>query len=1184
MVKGIQKKRALIAFFCIGCLQIFNSYAQSPEAEEKNLFKDTLSIDINTAQYYELLSWCSSLDLSTKGTIEDLRDRLYTFYGVSEEERGAGGTEKKGGRKITITSADKTEYFTLSEIEEDYIVLEGDVILELKDEATESRHIIRAGKIVFNQSNNYLSAKGGIEYTLIEKGEEEVFTGESLTFNVDNWKGVFFKGITSSEEEVSEEKLEFRFYGRHIIRSSKDVVTLEDGSITSSPGEPPYYQIKAKKIYVLAPGEWGIEHAVLYMGRVPVFYIPYFFKPGDEIFFHPVIGFRPEEGYFIQTTTYLVGQPSKSDESLSLLQMERGGEDYKKELKGLFLRKTRQLTEEEKKAKEFLEQTNTYAKIMLDAYMRLGYYLGFDASLTNRGVLKDLKIYTAVARSRNIYYDIGTSAFTPYRENNNDDFVSDWNNSSFLGFSFPLRYGIDSFLSLGLDWFSLNIELPLYSDPFFQRDFGRREERIDWGKIMGITGEEPGEFGKEKTQGEMTSLSWSLQTSLKPDTRMVSPYISTAEVRRIAMEMEWRTKEIKESNTPGLDPGDPNFVPESERTEYSFPERKFFYPSSYLLPGFSATLAGTILDTKSSQKSKKSKGQQNLRELPGKGLTVPWEEPRQENNNEIMPAERTYGIEKTKSLPISPKLPYRELDDPVAGPVLVDPFRHTIGYSVRPALTLESNMDSDYWHYPGDIDFSKAYSLLNTYGTVQLDYSFSILEKLFILKNTLTLQGEYKEHFDPSDSVASLWDSYLLQDYNANYIRLRDEISLTSFPLLGNSYLEKSHIAYTIAADVVEKRFDYNISPREPVYTTYPFHWQREYFSKHNLDILFNLRVWEQDQSLQTQFVLPPLYAEISPALTLRTGPLTSEVSTSFKEDIYGWEYDPLRVKETLSFLSSSYISNALYLDFNYGYLTENTSELKISFFDDMLGLKQTFSLGNSELAMEEEPGLPIHRDPTYSETQLTLAWVKTGFIARKTTPYKFSTGTGWIEEGEDYFQPESLYAGIDHTFKTGPLWKNRIFLDINLDTTWNMNLIRFSENLFRFSLGLHFYIHEFLDLNISFLSENTNTFRYFPLLSRKLGLEPVNPLTDFFKSFNIFNKEHRRESFFNAKKIQVSLLHHLYDWDLALDYTGEPILKTNNLGYREYEWESRFSIFVQWNPIPEIKRTVTYEDESLTW
>ena len=303
-----------------------------------SLYLRTLAKDIGTADYYELLAWCQRLDLDDTGDRASLQSRLYRHYSVSPDLK----TKDKPKKRIVIQSASHTEYFTIEEIDEDYIVLQGDVIVEFIDEEENVAHTIRAQRITINQTQNLLTATGDIRYTL-KRGDEpaEEFKSRRFSFNMENWDGVFIQGEGKTEREVEpEEWITFTYFGESITRLENDTVILENGTLTSSENtREPYWYIRASKIYVLAPGEWAIQDAVLHVGRVPMFYIPYFFKPGDELFFHPALGYRNREGNFVQTTTYLVGRKQETGGSLSFLRVtEAETEQYEQVIKGLYLR------------------------------------------------------------------------------------------------------------------------------------------------------------------------------------------------------------------------------------------------------------------------------------------------------------------------------------------------------------------------------------------------------------------------------------------------------------------------------------------------------------------------------------------------------------------------------------------------------------------------------------------------------------------------------------------------------------------------------------------------------------------------------------------------------------------------------------------------------------------------------
>ncbi len=273
-------------------------------------------MDIRASSFSELAAWCGRLGLSTQGSRTDLENRLFSHYKVTPPEK-TGPDESV----IDIQSADSTEYFSLEQFNEDYVRLDGGVLISLKDAEKGYTYTIKADSVLFNQTLKLLSASGGVEYKITGEGRDEVFSGDSLTLNTDTWEGYFFDGASFRDRTIDNETLKFRIQGEFISRSSQDFVVMDDAWITSSPRIPANYQIKAEKVWILGPGEWGIRNASLYVGHIPVFYLPFFFYPGDEVVFHPVFGYRSREGTFLQTTTYFTGNRKTEELPLSFLQL-----------------------------------------------------------------------------------------------------------------------------------------------------------------------------------------------------------------------------------------------------------------------------------------------------------------------------------------------------------------------------------------------------------------------------------------------------------------------------------------------------------------------------------------------------------------------------------------------------------------------------------------------------------------------------------------------------------------------------------------------------------------------------------------------------------------------------------------------------------------------------------------------
>ena len=246
-----------------------------------DLFKETVAVDIETSGYQELVAWCSRLKIETDGASAELKQRLYDYYKV--EKDSSINSKNPGDQKITIESADNLEYFAIEKIDENYVKISGNVIISIEKNNSSGgieTHKIQADTILFNFKENYLTASGNIKYVLEGVNKTENFSGDKITFNIDNAEGLFDAGITEQQKEINDEMLTFYFKGDEINKTEENYVLLENGVITSCNFEDPHYKIKAEKLWLLASNEWAVFNGILYIGRVPFFYIPAFLYYG----------------------------------------------------------------------------------------------------------------------------------------------------------------------------------------------------------------------------------------------------------------------------------------------------------------------------------------------------------------------------------------------------------------------------------------------------------------------------------------------------------------------------------------------------------------------------------------------------------------------------------------------------------------------------------------------------------------------------------------------------------------------------------------------------------------------------------------------------------------------------------------------------------------------------------------
>jgi hypothetical protein len=196
----------------------------------------------------------------------------------------------------------------------------------------------------------------------------------------------------------------------------------------------------------------------------------------------------------------------------------------------------------------------------------------------------------------------------------------------------------------------------------------------------------------------------------------------------------------------------------------------------------------------------------------------------------------------------------------------------------------------------------------------------------------------------------------------------------------------------------------------------------------------------------------------------------------------------------------------------------------------------------------------------------------------RYTEAYQFDLDQGWLKESEKSFRPELFKADLKYSYKSDPQWKNRLNWGLDLNSSWNINLLRFTDSPLFFNLSFTLKIFEFLDLKLSSQSENRAAYRYIPGLAESLGLSTINPLNDIVKSFNFFNLNQRRESNFNLNKLNIGLVHDLHDWELTFEYSAAPEKELDSSGYYQYEWKNSFSIYVQWKAQQDLEARVSVE------
>ncbi|MDY7028192.1 MAG: hypothetical protein SVR04_07850, partial [Spirochaetota bacterium] len=411
--------------------------------DARQLVRETIYLDITTASYYELQDWLLRLGLETSGNREQLENRLLNYYrdvfsGVPLTSVETSAEGLKEADRMEIESAGDLQYEKDEEGGE-LIRLSGGVLLHMRDADNNTLHTVEAQSLIFNRSQNTVSAIGDVRYRMEKDDTEQDFQGQEISFDIENFRGVFIQGMSSRSASIEEQPVTFYFKGTTIYRIQRDVLRLEEGIISSSRIEDPYYRIAAGNVWILGIDEWAIRDATLYIGHVPLAYIPFYYHPGDTFVFHPSIGMRSLEGYYAQTTTYFFGrQPDTGDQGgrFSFLQAVEGDRmEYAQELRGFFLHSTRDPLEQ-----NWINRTGSYGKFQLDYYTRLGLLAAVKLDMQDLGSVKNLDLTIGAGYTNYIYELSGYSGtYTALRyDTDTDSYVKNYQQPYVFGMYFPV--------------------------------------------------------------------------------------------------------------------------------------------------------------------------------------------------------------------------------------------------------------------------------------------------------------------------------------------------------------------------------------------------------------------------------------------------------------------------------------------------------------------------------------------------------------------------------------------------------------------------------------------------------------------------------------------------------------------------------------------------------------------------
>ncbi|MDR3335582.1 MAG: LPS-assembly protein LptD [Treponema sp.] len=1116
-----------------GALAEGGEEAAAEETEEEKKLKAEMKIldmDIKTSSLSELASWCRSLGLSEGGSREDLAARLREHYKIRPMgETKTLTTSKK--KTIIIESARSAEYFTIEIVDEEYARLKGNVVVSLKD--GDANHRIKAAEILYNRTRNIMSANGGVEYVKEEPSKTETYRGDRITVNLDNWASVFTDAVS---ERSTGSTSTFRFAGTLITRSDEEATILTNAKVTNGSTELPYWSIDASKLWLLPGSDWAILNGVLKVGEVPVFWIPAFFFPSDEIVFHPVFGFRSREGNFMQTTTYLMGHPvASTTEASSITKMMGNNLDDEKVQHGIFLKST---------GKKNPDPNDKRLSLILDSYSNLGAYLGTEFVYPHTGLLRSLDLSAGLGFTRNIY-QTSDGTYTPFAPDGttvaSTEWKSEWNTTKLFSMTVPLRYRLRTNGSISGSNGSLSWAFPYYSDPKVDKDFLKRSEEMDWFSMI-KQGNNVSEDDEETT--DIGAYEWRLAATLNPKIQDLNPYISELTFSSISSTLAFRIREDG-SMSASLTPFAPNAI--------------FYYPDKFTLMSVTGSIAGTpfTLGGNSQSFSETPKQEDPLNDL-FKNIGIikpPWETAEESANAQ----------QNMNSMEIKPPSLSTRFNVPIfPGPQL------SFDYRLAPSGASEMQFRSSQENWPDQekVNWNEISSILTSLRS-SVNAGFTLQEPSAGVYS-VSFRGigdfawqDYSMINDEAEEFDSLYErnSLLQQAFNARYFTTSWETTAALKPLFWNTVFSNTTLQYTARGLLAKSVYkppallSYTDPIEDPVYDIEKGEWIKEKLESNQFAANIAASIMDYTQNLNLSLEMPPRDMYFNGSATIRAWISETSVSERIFEpfDEEKRLLEPISLSETLRITSVFNAQQTLLYDPELEDFTTLNSSLNLN--SPVLGnFRATFSMNRSHT-------------------------------------YFLDNTQGWLlnQDEEEALNPRDFQLSYTKNFTRHnilqDILKDRFSFNFNVNTSMIIDLQRYTYSRFLFSLGITLGITKFLDLNLSTSSENAVIFRYLQELPF-FGIEEELPgekdvLKDLANSFSFFDDSKRRSSGFKLKSLNIGLVHHMGDWTAKLGIVLSPYLDQTVSPY-QYRFNNEVSFIVQWTPITEAKTEITYDKDIL--
>ena len=1054
---------------------------------------------------------------------------------------------------ITIMNALKSGNSKDPNNGDELLTFEGNVQISVEKNGTKTT--ISADRVSYNRAREMLFAEGAVKLEQTEaNGGSQTISSDSLLFNTQTLEGVFdnsrvVKAQSNAINLPSGSKISVA--SDLFARDDSGTITFKDGSLTFCDDENPHWRIKASRIWLLPGNEFAFLNALVYVGPVPVMYLPAFYYPKDELVFNPVFGYRNRAGYYFQTTTYLFGRKPLDTSSTSQTNEKKEDDilgDY------FSLIKPSKLMDQKREGlimhnldTEYKGDTSNYLKIMLDYYTNIGFSTGFDGAYKGSGNFPAIQGGLVLGFSNTVFQDSASQFWHPYAKSG----TTYRDDSDFMSLHLPFRYKANLKVS-GSFPFSYSLSFPIFSDPFFNYDFGDRNETMDWFSYLlnnpNVENTTKTELQKQEA-AEINSFVWESNASYTiPLPESVKPFISSLSISNFNSSISF-SEAARDSNSYSAKEITDEFQ------KYT-PSRKFFYPSTVAPLKTGLKISGTLFSTSITKDRVKKTDKKLAAELVSPDFGDLGENEKKDGGESA--GEESGGEENSLAQSALPDLNFS-----LPGSNTLTPLSYSLDYSFSPDFSSQVTYASEPLATSKDFDFSKPKATYyQVKAPVTLNSKLSFYDSFFSITNNLTYERYYQDHpyIAAKETTSggrtnggydeSARKNLILTDYKATYMKLYGSNAVTLRPLVYYKHFKDTAISWNTNINWLRTEFIGDADNPEWDYLTVDW-TKKESITSHNMSATLAANEMNDrfKQSLTLTATLPPQVDKYYGTLNL-TFPYVSATAETGVSKVSAtdstWKKEPFRQSMT------------------------------VSLFDSKLKFTESY---NYEMEENRHDSLKL---------ALSCGGLQASYTMRYTTPYDFdgdkynadgtiaSYGNGWVAKTEKEFIPYALSVAYTSSNKTFKKWKNRIEVTPGLSTSISYDFVRPTQSYFIFTPSITFRLNKLFYIKFAAESRNDVIYRYFQDAAGHHGRIPgeTNPIVDLINGFRFDDENLRKSSGFKLKSLIIQMTHELHDWDFNMKFKVSPRLVTSG-AKKYYDFSPYFSLSVVWRPMDSIKTKI---------